>query len=128
LGRLEARLLPPTEERVLILDLVSADGEIVGTREFKLSTDRRPIKRNRLVAVKAIGRRLRRLEDQIKPRVNERGETLADVIRARRRRRLEAAGLPSEEPSRENFAGTRSRSEIIMRLARQRARERAALG
>ena len=46
LERLEARLLPATEERLLILNLVSADGEIVGTREFKLSTDRRPIKRN----------------------------------------------------------------------------------
>jgi hypothetical protein len=45
LERLEARLLPPTKERVLI-NFVSSDGEIVGTREFKLSTDRRPIKRN----------------------------------------------------------------------------------
>jgi transposase len=41
------------------------------------------------LAVNAIGRRLRRLEDQVKPRVNERGDTLADVIRARRRRRLD---------------------------------------
>ena len=79
------------------------------------------------MVVNAIGRRLRRLEDQVQPGVNERGETPADVIRARRRRRLEAAGLPFEQPSRENFAGTRSRSEI-MRLARQRVRERAALG
>ncbi len=47
LERLEARLLPATEERVLILNLVWADGEIVGTKEFKLSTDRSPIKRNR---------------------------------------------------------------------------------
>jgi hypothetical protein len=47
LERLEAILLPATEERVLILNLVSADGEIVGTREFKLSTHRRPLKRNR---------------------------------------------------------------------------------
>ena len=47
LERLEARLLPATEEQVLILNFVSANGEIVGTREFKLSTDRRPIKRDR---------------------------------------------------------------------------------
>ena len=47
LERLEARLLPATEERLLILNLISADGEVVGTKEFKLSTDRRPIKRNR---------------------------------------------------------------------------------
>jgi hypothetical protein len=47
LERLEARLLPATEERVLILNFITADGEIVGTREFKLSTDPRPIKRNK---------------------------------------------------------------------------------
>jgi hypothetical protein len=47
LERLEARLLPATEERVLLLNFITADGEIVGTREFKLSTDPRPIKRNR---------------------------------------------------------------------------------
>ncbi len=49
----------------------------------------------------AIGRRLRRLEDQLKPRVNEHGETAADVVRSRRRRRLEAAGLPYEDRPRE---------------------------
>ena len=47
LERLEARLLPATEERVLILNFVSADGEVVGTKEFRRSIDRRPIKRNR---------------------------------------------------------------------------------
>ncbi len=34
LERLEARLLPATEEQILILNFVSADGEIVGTKEF----------------------------------------------------------------------------------------------
>jgi hypothetical protein len=47
LERLEARLQPASEERVLILDLVSADGEVVGTKEFRRFVDRRPIKRNR---------------------------------------------------------------------------------
>ena len=47
LERLEAWLLPATEERVLILNFITADGEVVGNREFKLSTDRRPIKRNK---------------------------------------------------------------------------------
>ncbi len=47
LERLEARLLPATEERVLILNFVSADGEVVGTKEFRRSEDRRPIKKNR---------------------------------------------------------------------------------
>jgi hypothetical protein len=53
--------------------------------------------------VKAIVRRLRKLEDQARPVVNELGETLADVIRERRRRRLEA-GLPFENRPRETFA------------------------
>jgi hypothetical protein len=47
LERLEALLLPATEERILILNFITGDGEVVGKREFKLSTDRRPIKRNR---------------------------------------------------------------------------------
>jgi hypothetical protein len=47
LERLEARLLPGTEERVIILNFVSADGEVVGTKEFRQAEDRRPIKRNR---------------------------------------------------------------------------------
>ncbi len=72
-----------------------------------------------------IERRLRRLEEQARPRVNERGETAAQVIRALRKGRLKAAGLPFEEPSTEGLAGARSRAEII-RLARQRVRERGA--
>ncbi len=47
LERLEARLLPATEERILLLNFITADGEIVGTREFKLSADPRPSKRNK---------------------------------------------------------------------------------
>jgi hypothetical protein len=47
LERLEARLLPATEERVLILNLISAGGEVVGTKEFRQSVDRRPIKKRR---------------------------------------------------------------------------------
>jgi hypothetical protein len=35
-----------------------------------------------MVAVKAIGRRLRRLEDQVKPRVNEHGATPFDILRS----------------------------------------------
>ncbi len=47
LERLEAQLLPATEERIFILNFITADGEIVGKREFKFSTDRRPTKKNR---------------------------------------------------------------------------------
>ena len=69
----------------------------------------------------AIQRRLRRLEDRAKPTVSKCGETLADVIRSRRRRRLEEAGFSCEARPREFFGGARTRGEI-MRLARQRAR------
>ncbi len=47
LERLEARLLPATEEQVLILNFVSADGEIVETKEFKIFSGPPPMKRNR---------------------------------------------------------------------------------
>ncbi len=47
LERLEARLLPATEERLLILNLVSADGEIVGTKEFKIQAGPPPVRKRR---------------------------------------------------------------------------------
>jgi hypothetical protein len=37
LERLEERLLPPSEEKVLIVNLVSTDGETVGTKEFTIA-------------------------------------------------------------------------------------------
>ena len=60
--------------------------------------------------MKPIDRRLRRLEDRARPSVNERGETLADVIRARRKRRLAEAGLLFEERPKEFLPGARSRN------------------
>jgi hypothetical protein len=36
LERLEARLVPKSEERVLIVQFVSQDRQVVGTKEFKL--------------------------------------------------------------------------------------------
>ena len=95
----------------MLSTLKSLDGLKIDDRLRKIATG----------GVNAIGRRLQRLEEQVKPRVNERGETPADVIRERRRRRLKAAGLPCGERPRENVAGARSRSEI-MRRARQKAR------
>jgi hypothetical protein len=47
LERLEARLLPSSEEQIHIVRFISSDGEIVGTEAFRQSIDRRPIKRNR---------------------------------------------------------------------------------
>ena len=55
--------------------------------------------------MKAIARRLRRLEDQARPVLNESGQTPAEVVRERRRRRLEAAGLPLEDRPRESLRG-----------------------
>jgi hypothetical protein len=78
--------------------------------------------------VKAIVRRLRRLEDQARPIVNERGQTPAEVVRERRRRRLDTAGLPFDEGlplddrPREIFAGTQTLVEAI-RIGRRRAME-----
>jgi hypothetical protein len=50
--------------------------------------------------LKAIVRRLRRVEEILVPRASEqyrRSVALAEMIRERRRRRLEAAGLPFHE-------------------------------
>lgn len=72
--------------------------------------------------MKAIVRRLLRLEALATPQLNERGETRADVLRARIRRWCEASGEPFEELPPESFAGAQTLGEIL-RLGRQRARE-----
>jgi hypothetical protein len=46
LERLEARLVPTSEERVLIVQFISQDRQIVGTKELKLFAGP-PLKRNR---------------------------------------------------------------------------------
>jgi hypothetical protein len=72
--------------------------------------------------VKAIVRRLRKLEEQARPIVNDRRQTPAEVIRERRRRRLEAVGLPFEDRPRESFASDLSVAEAI-RMGRRLALE-----
>jgi hypothetical protein len=76
----------------------------------------------RSALVKAIVTRLRTLEDQARPRVNERGQTPAEVVRERRRRRLEAAGLPFDDRPRKSFVGTQTLAEAI-RMGRRRVLE-----
>jgi hypothetical protein len=76
--------------------------------------------------VKAIVRRLRRLEDQARPQVNERGETIAVVVRERRRHRLEAAGLPFEDPPWVDLTGARSFGEALQLGLRQLRESRRA--
>ena len=46
--------------------------------------------------MRAISNWIRTLERTLVPPVLEEGESAADILRARRRRRLEAAGLPSD--------------------------------
>jgi hypothetical protein len=77
--------------------------------------------------MKAIVRRLRRLEDLGRPKLNERGETLTDVLRARRKRRFEESGETFEDWPAESFADARSIGEIILR-SRQLYRESMGTG
>lgn len=49
------------------------------------------------MAVRAIGSRLRRPEERTRSNVNEGPKTSAELVRARRNRRFEAAGLPYEQ-------------------------------
>jgi hypothetical protein len=65
--------------------------------------------------MKAIVRRLLKLEVLATPKLNERGETLGEVIRARRQRRFEESGETFKDWPPESFAGARSIGEIILR-------------
>jgi hypothetical protein len=76
--------------------------------------------------MKAIVRRLLKLEVLASPRLNERGEILGDVIRARRERLIEEFGVTFEERPQASFAGVRSIGEIIVRN-RQLYRESACI-
>jgi hypothetical protein len=81
--------------------------------------------------MKAIVRRLLRLEVLATPVPNERGETLGDVIRARRKRLIEEFGATFEDWPPTSFCGARSIGEIILRsrqLYRESARAGSALG
>ena len=77
--------------------------------------------------MKAIVRRLARLEVLAAPVLNERGETLAAVIRARRKRLTEEFGANFEDWPQASLAGARSIADIIGR-SRQLYRESACTG
>jgi hypothetical protein len=53
--------------------------------------------------MRAISNRIRKLERTLVPPVLEEGESATDILRARRRRRLEAAGLPSDPQPRRSW-------------------------
>lgn len=81
--------------------------------------------------MKAIVRRLLGLEVLATPKLNERGETLGDLIRARHKRRFEESGEALEDWLRESFAEARSIGEIILRsrqLYSESTRPESALG
>jgi hypothetical protein len=61
--------------------------------------------------MKMILRRLNRLEESSIPQIDRGSQSAADLLRERRRRRLEAAGLPYEErPKPVLHAGVRTLS------------------
>ena len=77
--------------------------------------------------MKAVIRRLRRLEERFVPQEDQETQRVADLLRQRRRRRLEANGeLFEDEPRAVGSPGSGRRLSIAetLRRGRQRARER----
>jgi hypothetical protein len=75
--------------------------------------------------MKALKRRIRRLEQRLAPQPASKGPSAVDILRERRRRRLEAAGQPIEElaPAQVASGAGRPRSVVeILRQARNRDR------
>src|SRR5258708_3967298 len=77
--------------------------------------------------MRAISNRIRRLERTLVPPVLDEGESAADILRARRRRRLEAAGLPFEEEPRIRWMATQSRNVSLVDILSGRHAEKASL-
>ena len=73
--------------------------------------------------MKAIDRRLRRLEESFTPQENEEVRRLVELLRARRRRRLEAGGEPFESLPCERFTDDQTRHlsvADVLRIGRRR--------
>ena len=76
--------------------------------------------------MKAVIRRLRRLEEAFMPQVDLAAQRLSDLLRERRRRRLEASGEPFDELDWASLGlppGTRLSESETLRLARPLIRE-----
>jgi hypothetical protein len=69
--------------------------------------------------MRAIHRRIRRLEEKWAPEPVSRGPTPADIVRERRRRRLEAEGQPFEEPTPVQLTDGAGRPLSIVDILRQ---------
>jgi len=81
--------------------------------------------------MKALKRRIRRLEQRLAPQPASKGPSAVDILRERRRRRLEAAGQLFEEPAPAQLTSGsgRPRSVVeILRQARNRDRVRSNRG
>ena len=77
--------------------------------------------------MRAVIRRLCRLEEKFVPQEDPESLRIADLLRERRRRRLEASGQPFEDAPRETvYAGPGRRLSIAetLRLGRQRSKGR----
>jgi hypothetical protein len=72
--------------------------------------------------MRAISNRIRRLERALVPPVLEEGESAAEILRARRRRRLEAAGLPFVEEPRIRWTAAQCRDILSGRYREKTAR------
>ena len=64
--------------------------------------------------MRAISNRIRRLERTLVQPVLEEGESAADILRARQRRRMEAAGLPYVEEPRIRWTAAQCRNVSLV--------------
>jgi hypothetical protein len=70
--------------------------------------------------MRAISRRLRRLEDRVAPRPNEEDFRLANILRERLRRLLEAAGEPFDDTPPEISTSARKGPQSLASILRAR--------
>ena len=73
--------------------------------------------------MKTIIRRIRTLERILVPPVIEEGQSAAEILRARRRRRLEAAGQPYPPEPRRSWTGPPCRAVSLVDVLRGRYRD-----
>jgi hypothetical protein len=69
--------------------------------------------------MKALKRRIRRLEQRLAPQPASKGPSAVDILRERRRRRLEAAGQPIEEPAPTQVTSGAGRPRNVVEILRQ---------
>ena len=76
--------------------------------------------------MKAIDRRLRRLQERFAPEENEEVRRLVALLRERRRRRAEAGGETFDDPALESFDRTQRAPQSIAEILRTGRRSLAA--